>query len=147
MEIPESYPNKLPDNEVLDIISKCAEISVRATKKKSNYSLGPAFYNSMAELGLNEMNKRIQSKLLNELEKQRLNNNRAQLINKILTGITISLAFITLYFGSQSLKFSEADMNSDGVWQQEQIEHLKQNNEILNSISEKLNSIQKDSIN
>ena len=101
----------------------------------------------MAELGLNEMNKRIQSKLLTELEKQRLNNNRAQLTNRILTGITILLAFITLYIGSQSLRFSEADMDSDSVWQQEQIELLKQNNEILNSISEKLIEIQNDSIN
>lgn len=147
MEIPDSYPDKLSDEELQEIISKCAERSVRATKKNSNYSLGPAFYNSMAELGINEMNKRIQSRLLIELEKQRKNNEKAQLTNRILTVITISLALVTLYIGSQSLKFSEVDMESDTQWQQEQIEQLKQNNEILNSINMKMIKEKNDSIN
>jgi len=76
--------------------------------------------------------------LLFELEKQRLNNNRAQLINKILTFIIIILAFVTLYIGGQSLKFAESDMNSVGIWQQEQIEQLRQSNENFKSILSEL---------
>ena len=76
--------------------------------------------------------------MLFELEKQRLNNNRAQLINKILTFIIIILAFVTLYIGGQSLKFAESDMNSDGIWQQEQIEQLRQSNENFKSILSEL---------
>ena len=147
MEITESYPDKLSDSEVQEIISKCAERTVRATRKGSNYSLGPSFYNSMAELGINELNKRIQGRLLIELEKQRKNNNRAELTNKVLTFITIILAFVTLYIGGKSLEFAESDMKSDGVWQQEQIEQLKQNNDVLNLILEKLPEVHKDSIN
>ena len=58
--------------------------------------------------------------------------------NKILTFITIILAFVTLYIGGQSLKFAESDMNSDGIWQQEQIEQLRQSNENFKSILSEL---------
>lgn len=140
MEIPDSYPHKLSNEKIMEIISSCSEISVKATKKNSNYSLGPSFYNSMAELGLVELNKRNQQDLLKVIEQQRLDNKRAGLINKALSVITIILAFSTIYIGRESLHFSKNNEVSDIQWKTEQIELLKQNNIELKNISKYLES-------
>ena len=138
MEIPDNYPDKLSTEKLIEVISSCFEISISATKKDSNYSLGPAYYNSMAELGQIELNKRIQQNLLFVIEKQRKDNKTSGIINKVLSIITIILAITTIYFGQKTLSFAENDEQSDNKWRTEQIKLLKTTNAELKSISEYL---------
>lgn len=138
MEIPDNYPDKLSTDKLIEVISSCFEISVKATKKNSNYRLGPAYYNSMAELGQIELNKRIQQDLLDLIEKQRKDNKMSGGINKILAIITIVLAITTIYFGRETLSFAQIDEQSGNKWKAEQIELLKTTNSELKNISKYL---------
>lgn len=133
MKIPDAYPDKLNDKEIQKIITHVNNIAVKATKD-STYSLGPSYAISMANLGINELNKRNQERLIIELGKQRLNNKKTQGYNKVLSILTITLAVITILIGSFSLKFAASDKESDLIWQQEQIEQLIKSNENLESL-------------
>ena len=122
MEIPNTFPSEMTNDEIREIISKCERIVTNVTKPGSNVSLGASYYVSMIELGQTELNKRIQSGLLELIEKQNKSHRKSSIINWVLSALTIILAFTTIFIGSESLKFAKSDQDSDEIWQKEQIE-------------------------
>jgi len=131
MEIPNSFPSEMTIDEIKEIITKCEKIVTNVTKPGSMVALGASYYVSMIELGQTELNKRIQSGLLDLIEKQNRTNRKSSIINWVLSGLTIVLAFLTIYIGSESLRFAKSNQDSDEIWQKEQIELLRnQNNEL-----------------
>lgn len=144
MEIPNTFPSEMTNDEIKGIISKCERIVTNVTKPGSNVSLGASYYVSLIELGQIELNKRIQSGLLELIEKQNKSNRKSSIINWVLSALTIILAFTTIYIGSESLKFAKSDQDSDEIWQKEQIELLRKQNEQLKEMNQIL--ITKDSI-
>ena len=135
MEIPNSFPCEMTNDEIKDIILKCERIATNVTKPGSNVSLGASYYVSMIELAQTELNKRIQASLLDLIEKQNRTNRKTSIINWVLSGLTIVLAFLTIYIGTESLKFTKSDQNSNEKWQKEQIELLRKQNEELQHIN------------
>mgnify|MGYP000959727159 CR=1 FL=1 len=131
MEIPNTFPSEMTNDEIREIISKCERIVTNVTKPGSNVSLGASYYVSMIELGQTELNKRIQSGLLELIEKQNKSHRKSSIINWVLSALTIILAFTTIFIGSESLKFAKSDQDSDEIWQKEQIELLRKQNEKL----------------
>jgi hypothetical protein len=135
MEIPNSFPCEMTNDEIKDIISKCEKIVTNVTKPGSNISLGASYYVSMIELAQTELNKRIQANLLDLIENQNRTNRKTSIINWVLSGLTIILAFLTIYIGTESLRFNKSDKDSNEVWQKEQIELLRNQNEELQHIN------------
>ena len=134
--------------EIREVISECAKRATNVTKPNANVVLGANYYVSMIELGQTELNKRIQTGLLDLIEKQNKANQKTSVVNWILTGLTIVLALITLYIGNRTLEFAESDQRSDEVWQMEQIDLLEKQNTELRKLNENLiESIKTDSIN
>lgn len=144
MEIPNTFPSEMTNDEIKGIISKCERIVTNVTKPGSNVSLGASYYVLLIELGQIELNKRIQSGLLELIEKQNKSNRKSSIINWVLSALTIILAFTTIYIGSESLKFAKSDQDSDEIWQKEQIELLRKQNEQLKEMNQILTT--KDSI-
>ena len=138
LEISNSFPKEMTNEEIQEVISECSKRATNVTKPNVNVSLGANYYISMIELGQTELNTRIQSELLNLIARQNESNKKSTLINWVLTGFTIILAFITLYIGNESLGFAESDQNSDEIWQKEQIELLKKQNIQLKKINQNL---------
>ncbi|WP_412560825.1 hypothetical protein [Winogradskyella sp. MIT101101] len=148
LEIPNTFPNEMSNEEIQRVISDCAHRATVVTKPNVNVSLGANYYISMIELGQSELNNRIQSGLLNLIEKEKSQNRKHTFINWFLTGLTILLAIITLFIGSKALGFAESDQKSDEIWQAEQIEILKKQNQELKQLNQKLsNQVKTDSIN
>lgn len=135
LEIPDSYPTGLENEEIQIIISDCTQRVSRMTRPNVNVSLGANFFISMIQLGQGELNNRLQSNLLLLLERQGKENRKTQTINWVLTGLTILLAIITLYIGNKSLGFAESDQLSDEEWQAQQIEWFKKNNLELKTLN------------
>lgn len=138
MQLPDNYPQELSNEELIDEISRCSYKAVSATRIGSNYSLGPNFYKSMAELGQLELTKRIQMDLCSIIEKQRIDNRKSTRINWALSSLIIGLAIITLYIGSMSLNITQNDGESVNRWKDEQLELLMNNNTELIKIKEAL---------
>tara|TARA_R110002051_G_scaffold302034_1_gene370301 strand:- start:61 stop:513 length:453 start_codon:yes stop_codon:yes gene_type:complete len=148
LEIPNTFPDGMTDEEIQNVISECAKRATNVTKPNVNVSLGANYYVSMIQLGQSELNNRIQSGLLDLIKKENQQNKKSKFINWVLTGLTIVLALITLYIGNKSLGFAESDQKSDEVWQTEQIELLKKQNQELEQLNEKLTErVKTDSIN
>ncbi|MEX0997379.1 MAG: hypothetical protein WDZ45_10055 [Flavobacteriaceae bacterium] len=138
LEIPNTFPNSMSNEEIQAVITECAKRATNVTKPNVNVSVGANYYVSMIELGQSELNKRIQSSLLNLIEKQNRENKKSSIINWVLTGLTITLALITLYIGNRSLGFAESDQTSDEIWQTEQIRLLKKQNEELKKLNQNI---------
>ncbi|SDF55782.1 hypothetical protein [Cellulophaga baltica] len=148
LEIPNTFPDGMNDEEIQSVISKCAKKVTYVTKPDVNVSLGASYYISMIQLGQSELNNRIQSGLLDLIKNENQENKKSTFINRVLTGLTIALALITLYIGNKSLGFAESDQNSDEIWQTEQIELLKKQNQELEQLNKKLTErVKTDSIN
>lgn len=148
LEIPNTFPDEMSNEEIQNVISECAKKVTNVTKPNTNVSLGVNYYVSMIQLGQSELNNRIQSGLLDLIEKENKQNKKATSINWILTTLTIVLALITLYIGNKSLAFAESDQKSDEIWQTQQIELLEKQNQELKQLNEKLTEqIKIDSIN
>lgn len=128
----------MSNEEIQAVITECAKRATNVTKPNVNVSVGANYYVSMIELGQSELNKRIQSSLLNLIEKQNRENKKSSIINWVLTGLTITLALITLYIGNRSLGFAESDQTSDEIWQTEQIRLLKKQNEELKKLNQNI---------
>ena len=71
-QINEDYPSGMTDDQLLAKIAEINKMVTRVTQPGSNVSLGTNYFISMLELGQYELTKRIQSRLL--LELQILNN-------------------------------------------------------------------------
>lgn len=138
LEIPNTFPDEMSNEEIQNVISECAKKVTNVTKPNINVSLGVNYYVSMIQLGQSELNNRIQSGLLDLIEKENKQNKKATSINWILTTLTIVLALITLYIGNKSLAFAESDQKSDEIWQAQQIELLEKQNQELKQLNEKL---------
>jgi hypothetical protein len=138
LEILDSYPNKMSSDEIQKVISECIKQATHVTKPDVNVTLGANYYISMIELGQTELNKRIQSGLMNLIEKQNKAAKRASIINWILTCLIIVLALVTLQIGNRTLGFAQSDQKSDEVWQMEQIELLKKQNAELIKLNKNL---------
>ncbi|PTX61994.1 hypothetical protein C8N46_10391 [Kordia periserrulae] len=117
LEIPSSYPDEMTNDEIQQVISDCAKRTTNVTKPNVNVTLGASYYISMIQLGQSELNKRIQSGLLELIKEQNKKNKKTTFINWTLTGLTIVLALLTIYIGHQSLGFAESDQKSDEIWQ------------------------------
>lgn len=147
LEIPNTFPDEMTNIEIQNIISECAKKVTNVTKPNVNVSLGASYYISMIQLGQSELNNRIQSRFLDLIKKENIQNKKSTSINWILTGLTIALALLTLYIGNKSLGFAESDQKSDELWQTEQIELLKKQNLELKKINTNLiGTIKNDSI-
>ena len=147
LEIPNTFPDEMTNVEIQNVISECAKRATNVTKPNVNVSLGASYYVSMIQLGQSELNKRIQSGLLDLIKKENLQNKKSTFINWILAGLTITLALLTLYIGNKSLRFAESDQKSDEVWQTEQVQLLKKQNSELKKINTNLiGTIKNDSI-
>ncbi|WP_442846117.1 hypothetical protein [Leeuwenhoekiella sp. H156] len=148
LEIPNSFPDEMSNEEIQNVISECAKRVTNVTKPNVNVTLGANYYVSMIQMGQSELNNRIQSGLLELIEKENKQNKKATSINWILTGLTIMLALITLNIGNKSLGFAKSDQESDEIWQSQQIELLEKQIQELRQLNEKLiDRIKTDSIN
>lgn len=136
LEIPNTFPDQMTNDDIKKVISECAKGVTNITRPNVNVSLGANYYVSMIQLGQSELNNRIQTGLLELLEKENKQNRKSTFINWILTGLTIALALITLYIGNRSLGFAESDQQSDQIWQSEQINLLKKQNRELNKLNQ-----------
>ena len=148
LEIPNTFPKEMSNEEIQQVISDCAHRATIVTKPNVNVSLGANYYVSMIELGQSELNNRIQSGLLDLIEKENAQNKKSTFINRLLTGLTIALALITLFIGNKALGFAESDQESDEIWQTEQIELLEKQNQEIKRLNQILTERAKtDSIN
>lgn len=147
LQIPDSYPTGLENEEIQKIISDCTRRVSGMTRPNVNTSLGANFFISMIQLGQGELNNRIQSDLLQLIERQGKETKKTKAINWVLTGLTILLAVITLYIGNKSLEFAASDERSDEQWQAQQIEWFKRNNQELKKLNHNLEAwMAKDSL-
>jgi hypothetical protein len=147
LEIANTFPDKMTNEEIQIVISECAKKATNVTKPNVHVTLGASYYVSMIQLGQSELNNRIQSGLLDLIKKEKTQNKKSIFINWVLTGLTIALALLTLYIGNKSLGFAESDQKSDEVWQTEQIELLnKQNSELKKINTNLIGTIKNDSI-
>ncbi|WP_397363860.1 hypothetical protein [Olleya sp. R77988] len=148
LEIPNTFPKEMSNEEIQQVISDCAHRATIVTKPNVNVSLGANYYVSMIELGQSELNNRIQSGLLDLIKKENAQNKKSTFINWLLTGLTIALALITLFIGNKALGFAESDQKSDEIWQTEQIELLEKQNQELKQLNQKITErVKTDSIN
>lgn len=148
LEIPNTFPKEMSNEEIQQVISDCAHRATIVTKPNVNVSLGANYYVSMIELGQSELNNRIQSGLLDLIKKENAQNKKSTFINWLLTGLTIALALITLFIGNKALGFAEFDQKSDEIWQTEQIELLEKQNQELKQLNQKITErVKTDSIN
>ena len=67
--------------EIREVISECAKRATNVTKPNANVVLGANYYVSMIELGQTELNKRIQTGLLDLIEKQNKANQKTSVVN------------------------------------------------------------------
>ena len=85
----------------------------------------------VAQVGQNELNLRSQKRF-----------GRA---SKILSGVSIGLAIVTIFLAATTIWFSQRDMESDQTWRNDQMTELKKNNELLEEqirINEEVNATQ-----
>lgn len=98
LQIPDSYPTGLENEEIQKIISDCTLRVSQMTRSQINVSLGVNFFISMSHLGQGELNNSIQSDLLQRIDRQGKETKKTKAINWVLTGLTILLAIITIYW-------------------------------------------------
>lgn len=81
LEIPNTFPDEMTNEEIKNVISECAKRSTDVTKPNANVSLGTSYYVSMIQLGQSELNNRIQSGLLDLIKKENTQNKKSIFIN------------------------------------------------------------------
>lgn len=88
---PKSYPQQYSDMEILKIIE---ENSAKLKQNLMSHSgvVGPNWFNSIIELGYNELNKRNQDRFLQQVNRLNIENEKSGRINFRLNIITIILA-------------------------------------------------------
>ncbi len=146
-EIPVEYPSDIPDEQLLDYIKRYSKYATSATRAK-NVVYGSSYWKEMVALGQSEINNRVQSSLLHQLENLtketnvlRQENKISSKINLMLAIVTIILACISGYLGDITLDYSQESGYKDSTWKREQSELLIDNNNILTEIKVELQRI------
>ncbi len=85
LEIPNTFPDEMTNEEIQNVISECAKRATNVTKPNVNATLGASYYVSMIQLGQSELNNRIQSGLLDLIKKEN---------HRIKNLLVLSLTFI-----------------------------------------------------
>lgn len=90
-----SYPQQYSDTEILKVIEQ------NSAKLKQNLMahsgiVGPSWFNSIIDLGYNELNKRHQDRFLQQVNRLNVENEKSGRINFRLNIITITLAIVSI---------------------------------------------------